>query len=109
MPADIVRLSTHWAREVSTQDSGRTVKCVSRTYPQLGNSRPKPVFRFSPKRTLRGRRTVHTGIASMTHTGDAVSITRSSAKPEVWSSSPNSNSVRSRAVPNMAIICVSTR
>jgi hypothetical protein len=70
---------------------------------------PKPVSRFLTEPACVSAPHTHIGITSMTHTGEVVSMTRSSARPEVWSSSPNSASVRSRAVPNMAIMWVSTR
>ena len=49
------------------------------------------------------------GTTSRTDTADAVGIKLTSERPEAASSSPNSAWVRSRAVPNMAIIWISSR
>lgn len=52
---------------------------------------------------------VHFAAASTIQTGDEVGIRRNKASPDAASNSPNSACVRSRALPNIAIICVSTR
>ncbi len=49
------------------------------------------------------------GAASTIQTDDCVGMTRCSVKPDSDKRLANSCSVRSRALPNMAIICVSTK
>lgn len=52
---------------------------------------------------------VYLAATSMIQTGDEVGINRSAARSDATSISSNSFLVRSRALPNMAIIWVSTR
>jgi hypothetical protein len=54
-------------------------------------------------------RQVFAGVASIIDTAEPVGITRCNMKPAALSKSCNSARVRSRACPNMAIICISTR